>query len=175
MLQQEWSFTGQTHWRVSQCTFSVLLLPYGPSEEGPYPVHPRDHRLYNKRCLTFPCLCQQILESSVSTWKNKDYGRGWCELNWNTRLEKSRVENAWEYCGGGGVVGLGRIGHDHSHCPKRTESVCCCLSWLLSITQSSCLGDQFSRYLFSCSPIFRWCCPRRLSELPRILSETRVA
>ena len=67
-------------------------------------------------------------------------------------------------CGG---VGVGRVGHVHSHCPKRTESVCCCLSWLPSIAQSRCLADQFSRYLFSCSSIFRWCHPRRPFELPR--------
>ena len=66
-----------------------------------------------------------------------------------------------------GSEGLGRVGHDHSHCPKRTESVCFCLSWLPSIAQSRCLADQFSRYLFSCPPIFRWCCPRRHLELPR--------
>lgn len=52
--------------------------------------------------------------------------------------------------------------------PLAQESrVCLLVSWPLSITQSRCLANQFPRYLFSYSPILRWCHPRWPSELSR--------
>lgn len=85
----------------SRCPFWVLLLPLDPVKKVStllpvylvhYPIHPKDHKLYNRRWLTSPCLCQKILESSVTTWTNKDYGRGQCELNWTTKPEKAGIK-----------------------------------------------------------------------------------
>lgn len=150
-------FTGKMHRISSRCTFSVLMLPLS----GSLPSAPQGSQALHQKKLDFLCLCQKILESSVTAWTNMDYGRGQCELNWTPGPEEAGLRMCVPLWSGGGLVMV-------IVTAPGEQRECLLLFKLAALhCESGCLADQFPRCLLSCCPILRSCGSRRALEQPR--------